>query len=162
MWPGVEPAILLTTLWVVRPNFMNLNILGTFARQVAPLGIVVLGQLLVIACRSIDLSAGGVILLVNYLISSGLMSGESPLLLVGFCLLVGLVVGLLNGFLVGKRRASAVIVTLAVNIILIGLVEYLANGKPPGDVPRLFVTFTILGKRVSRLQSCSGFASPSS
>jgi ribose transport system permease protein len=131
-------AVLLVTLWIVRPNFMNVMILGTFVRQVAPLGIVVLGQLLVIACRSIDLSAGGVILLVNYLISSGHLSTLSPVLLVGLCLLVGLVVGLLNGFLVGKRRASAVIVTLAVNIILIGLVEYLANGKPPGDVPRYF------------------------
>ncbi|MBB3931975.1 ribose transport system permease protein [Kaistia hirudinis] len=130
--------VLLGALWVLKPAMMNPNILGTFARQVVPLGIVVLGQLLVISSRSIDLSAGGVILLVNYLISSGLLGGIDPLAVIGICLLIGLAVGSVNGFLVGKRRASAVIVTLAVSIVLIGLVEYLANGKPPGDVPAFF------------------------
>jgi hypothetical protein len=48
---------------------------------------------------------------------------------------VGLLVGVVNGLLVGKHRASAAIVTLAVNIVLIGMVEYFVNGKPPGDVP---------------------------
>ncbi|MGY3129715.1 ribose transport system permease protein [Bradyrhizobium sp. USDA 4501] len=131
-------AVLLVTLWMMRPNLMNVAILGTFARQVVPLGIVVLGQLLVISSRSIDLSAGGVILLVNYLISSGLLYDRPILQVIPLCLAVGLSVGFLNGLLVGKRRASAVIVTLAVNIVLIGLVEYLANGKPPGDVPDQF------------------------
>ena len=131
-------AVLLITLWVLRPNMMNPAILGTFARQVVPLGIVVLGQLLVISSRSIDLSAGGIILLVNYLISSGLLYSWPLLPIILLCLGVGLAVGLVNGLLVGKRRASAVIVTLAINIVLIGLVEYLANGKPPGDVPADF------------------------
>ncbi|WGD54658.1 ABC transporter permease [Bradyrhizobium sp. CB1650] len=131
-------VVLLVTLWVLRPNLMNVGILGTFARQVVPLGIVVLGQVLVISSRSIDLSAGGIILLINYLISSGLLYRLPFASVVILCLGVGLAVGLLNGLLVGKRRASAVIVTLAVNIVLIGLVEYLANGKPPGDVPSSF------------------------
>lgn len=130
--------VLLVTLWVLRPNLMNVAILGTFARQVVPLGIVVLGQVLVISSRSIDLSAGGIILLVNYLIASGLLYRWSLTPTILLCLGVGLVVSVINGLLIGKRRASAVIVTLAVNIILIGLVEYLANGKPPGDVPSYF------------------------
>jgi ribose transport system permease protein len=131
-------AVLLVTLWVVRPNMMNVAVLGTFARQVVPLGIVVLGQLLVISSRSIDLSAGGIILLVNYLISAGLLSHWPMWSVIALCLGVGLTVGLASGLLIGKRRASAVIVTLALNIVLIGLVEYLANGKPPGDVPTEF------------------------
>ena len=131
-------AVLLVTLWVVRPNMMNVAVLGTFARQVVPLGIVVLGQLLVISSRSIDLSAGGIILLINYLISAGLLSHWPMWSVIALCLGVGLTVGLASGLLIGKRRASAVIVTLALNIVLIGLVEYLANGKPPGDVPTEF------------------------
>jgi ribose transport system permease protein len=54
---------------------------------------------------------------------------------------VGLIVGVVNGLLIGKRRASAVIVTLAVNIVLIGMVEYFANGKRPGDVPTYFAIY---------------------
>ena len=59
---------LLATLWISKPQLMNLNVLGIFVRQVAPLGILVLGQLLVMRVRSIDLSGAGVLLLVNYLI----------------------------------------------------------------------------------------------
>lgn len=129
-------ALLLVVLAVMRPQLMNLNVMGTFIRQVAPLGILVLGQLLVMRVRSIDLSGSGVILLVNYLISSGTFPAGSLLLFAAVALACGLSVGLLNGLMVGLRRSSAVIVTLAVNIILIGIVQYLASGKPPGDVPQ--------------------------
>jgi ribose transport system permease protein len=130
-------AGLLAALWIARPHLMNLNVMGIFIRQVAPLGILVLGQLLVMNARSIDLSCGGVILLVNYLISSGLLYDAGPAAMVGAALATGLMVGLFNGLMIGKRRVSAVIVTLAVSIVLVGLVEYLANGKPPGDVPQV-------------------------
>ena len=62
-------ALLLLTLWIARPNMLNPNVLGIFVRQVVPLGILVLGQLLVMRVRSIDLSGGGVILLINYIIT---------------------------------------------------------------------------------------------
>ncbi len=51
-------------------------------------------------------------------------------------LAIGGAVGLLNGYMVAKRRVSAVIVSLAVSIILVGLVQFLSSGKPPGDVPK--------------------------
>ena len=53
-------------------------------------------------------------------------------------LVTGTLIGLFNGLMVGKRRVSAVIVTLAVSIILIGLVQFLSSGRPPGDVPTMF------------------------
>lgn len=117
---------------------LNINIMGIFIRQVVPLGIVVLGQMMVMRVRSIDLSAGGVILLVNYYISSNIFGDVSPYLLILIAIFTGTAVGLFNGFMVGIRRSSSVIVTLAVSIILIGIVQYLASGKPPGDVPEVF------------------------
>lgn len=128
--------VLLVVLWFARPQLMNVNVMGIFIRQVAPLGILVLGQLLVMRVRSIDLSGAGVILIVNYLISSGTFPGASLAFLTALALGCGLAVGLFNGLMVGLRRSSAVIVTLAVSIILVGLVQYLASGKPPGDVPK--------------------------
>lgn len=127
---------LLLVLWLARPHLLNLNIMGIFIRQVVPLGILVLGQLLVIRVNSIDLSGGGVVLMVNYLISSSLFPESSIAIYVALAMATGTVVGLVNGFMVGIRRVSAVIVTLAVNIILIGIVQFLASGKPPGAVPQ--------------------------
>lgn len=128
-------ALLLIVLWFTRPQLMNTNVMGIFIRQVVPLGILVIGQLLVMRVRSIDLSGAGVILLVNYFLSSGLLAENAWGLHLSLALITGTAIGLLNGVLVGVRRSSAVIVTLAVNILLIGAVQYLASGKPPGDVP---------------------------
>lgn len=129
---------LLLVLWIAKPQLFNLNVMGVFIRQVAPLGIVVLGQLLVMNVRSIDLSAGGIILLVNYYISSGIFGDVDALVLVALSIATGLAFGLFNGLMVAWRRASAVIVTLAVSIVLIGIVQFLADGKPPGNVPQIF------------------------
>jgi ribose transport system permease protein len=101
-----------------------------------PLGVLVLGQLLVMRVRSIDLSGGGVILLINYIITSRTFPEASGLTFIAMALAIGGAVGLLNGYMVAKRRVSAVIVTLAVSIILVGLVQFLSSGKPPGDVPK--------------------------
>lgn len=131
-------AVLLLILVVAKPNMVNVNVLGIFIRQVVPLGVLVLGQLLVMRVRSIDLSGGGIILLVNYFISSGMFPGASLAFLVALALVTGTVIGLFNGLMVGKRRVSAVIVTLAVSIILVGLVQFLSSGRPPGDVPAIF------------------------
>ncbi|UCI27427.1 ABC transporter permease [Mesorhizobium sp. B2-8-5] len=131
-------GVLLLVLWIARPNMLNLNIMGIFVRQIVPLGILVLGQLLVMRVRSIDLSGGGVILLINYTISSGVFPGASMAFFIVLALAIGLAVGFFNGLMVGVRRVSAVIVTLAVGIVLVGIVQYLSSGKPPGDVPGMF------------------------
>ncbi|MBB3371364.1 ribose transport system permease protein [Rhizobium sp. BK077] len=119
---------------------LNANVMGIFIRQVAPLGVLVLGQLLVMRVKSIDLAGGGIILLVNYFISSNLLPGMSATGFVLLALFTGTAIGLFNGFMVGKRRVSAVIVTLAVSIILVGAVQFLSSGKPPGNVPTYFNT----------------------
>lgn len=128
---------LLATLWITKPQLMNLNVMGIFIRQVAPLGILVLGQLLVMRVRSIDLSGAGVLLLVNYLLASGLLGGVPLPLVLLMCLGIGCLVGLFNGYLVAKRRVSAVIATLAVTVIITGFVQFLASGKPPGNMPSI-------------------------
>ena len=131
-------ALLLLVLWISRPQMLNFNILGIFVRQVAPLGVLVLGQMLVMRVKSIDLSSGGIILLINYCISSGLFPDASLTFFAVVALGIGLVTGLFNGLMIGKRRVSAVVVTLALSIVLVGIVQYLSSGKPPGDVPGEF------------------------
>jgi ribose transport system permease protein len=86
--------------------------------------------------RSIDLSGGGVILLINYIITSRTFPEASGPMFILMALAIGGAVGLLNGYMVARRRVSAVIVTLAVSIVLVGLVQFLSSGTPPGDVPK--------------------------
>jgi ribose transport system permease protein len=131
-------AVLLVVLSITKPQLLNLNVMGIFIRQVVPLGILVLGQLLVMRVKSIDLSGGGVILLTNYYISSGVFPGATLPFFAALALAIGAAIGFFNGLMVAKRRVSAVIVTLAISIMLVGLVQFLTSGKPPGDVPKYF------------------------
>ena len=52
-------AVLLIILSITRPHMLNLNIMGIFIRQVVPLGILVLGQLLVMRVRASTCRAAG-------------------------------------------------------------------------------------------------------
>jgi ribose transport system permease protein len=92
-------AALLLVLVLLRPHMLNLNVMGIFIRQIVPLGILVLGQLLVMRVKSIDLSSGGIILLINYLISSGHFPSASIWFFIPLALVVGTLIGGVNGYL---------------------------------------------------------------
>lgn len=127
-------AVLLASAAALRPNLLSPFLLLLILRQAAPLGFAAIGQSLVMRCRSLDLSSGGVIAVVSYLLTSGAMPLPWPMA-VPLCLLFGALVGAFNGFLIVRVRASAVIVTLAVSMILSGTVIALSQFHAPGDAP---------------------------
>lgn len=153
-------AMLLVILFVARPQMLNANVLGVFVRQVVPLGILVLGQLLVMRVKSIDLSGGGVILLINYCISSGIFPGASLGFYVALALTTGLVIGLFNGVMVAKRRVSAVIVTLALSIVLVGFVQYLRAASHQATCRNSLLISSTRALPACRARSSSGSQSP--
>jgi ribose transport system permease protein len=136
---AVPPAylgtlILLLLAALLRPQLLSLGLLPLIARQAAPLGLAVIGQSLVMRARSIDLSSGGIIVAVSYILTSGFfeLPDAAGMLL---CLLLGLVVGAVNGALIVRARASSMIVTLATAMILLGIVIALSQFRAPGDAP---------------------------
>lgn len=127
-------ALLLLLAAALRPQLLSMFLLPLIARQAAPLGVAVIGQSLVMRARSIDLSSGGVIVAVSYLLTSGFFPVTDAVAM-GLCLALGLVVGVVNGTLIVKARASSVIVTLAMAMILLGVVIALSQFRAPGDAP---------------------------
>jgi ribose transport system permease protein len=84
------------------------------------LAIAALGQMLVIMHAGIDLSTPGVISFGGNLIAGvGAGSDHRLLLAIPLCLGVGLLVGLVNGVLVGLLRLNPLIVTLAVGQVVL-------------------------------------------
>lgn len=115
------------------PALLSPGFQWVILRQSAPIGFAICAQLLLMRCNSIDLSLGGVFLLTNYLTTSSLLSQMNPVLVVAVPLLAGMLIGAVNGFFIAVRRASSVVVTLAMGTILTGLVLYLSSGNPPGS-----------------------------
>lgn len=129
-------VILLLVSYMIRPALLSPLLLLLIARQAAPLGIAVLGQSLCMRVLSLDLSIGGVIVGVSYILTSGLLPFSEPVLLL-VCLAFGASVGLINAFFITRLRASSVIVTLAMTMIITGVAVSFSQLRSPGDAPAL-------------------------
>jgi ribose transport system permease protein len=129
-------VILLIAAYFMRPALLSPMLLLLIARQAAPLGIAVLGQSLCVRVLSLDLSIGGVIVGVSYILTSGLLSYSDPVLLL-IAIVFGIAVGLLNAFFITRLRASSVIVTLAVTLVITGVAVAFSQLRSPGDAPEI-------------------------
>ena len=128
--------ILLIVAYFMRPALLSPMLLLLIARQAAPLGIAVLGQSLCMRVLSLDLSIGGVIVGVSYILTSGLLPYSEPVLLL-IAVAFGIAVGLLNAFFITRLRASSVIVTLAVTLVITGVAVAFSQLRSPGDAPEI-------------------------
>ena len=125
---------------VVRPIHLQPFLLMLILRQAAHLGIAVLGQAICIRLLSLDLSFGGVAMAVSYIMTSGIFP-VSEIALIGISLLFGVIVGATNAFFITRLRASSVIVTLAMTMILGGVVTAFTQLRAPGDAGEILRYF---------------------
>lgn len=105
--------------------------------KMAPImGMIALGQTLVILTGHVDFSTGFITIFILTL-SSGLMNArnEAALWASLVCLLVGLLVGLSNGLLVTLTKAESLVCTLAVGSIVQGIYFLYTGGAPKGGLP---------------------------
>lgn len=124
-------------------RFLTERNLANVARQSAFLGIVALGQMLVILTAGIDLSVGSLVK-VSILVSAIVMNGESanvvPAILAALAL--GVLVGLIHGFLINELRIAPFIVTLASLVILKGI-GLTISSSPVGKASREVMMFYV-------------------
>ncbi|WP_180902755.1 ABC transporter permease [Martelella soudanensis] len=126
--------VLIILAWIVQPRLLTLPFLMIVLRQAAPLGVLALGQLHPMIGRSIDMSIGGVIALCNVLLAMPMIANGPAAGSVLLPLAVGGLVGLANAFLIARLRASAVVVTLGMSIVLVGISYIVSGGAPGGEV----------------------------
>jgi ribose transport system permease protein len=116
--------------------------------QMSIIGVVTLAQLIVVLTGGIDISVGSALGLAA-VISAGLFGGPSVLLALVVALLIGGIVGAINGWLVSFRGLEPFIVTLGMLALARGLVYAYGNGIPINpEAASSFASFgqtTILG-----------------
>ncbi len=124
-------------------RFFTERNLANVARQSAFLGIVALGQMLVILTAGIDLSVGSLVK-VSILVSAIVMNGESANVLPAILatLALGVIVGLIHGFLINELRIAPFIVTLASLVILRGI-GLTISSSPVGKASREVMMFYV-------------------
>jgi ribose/xylose/arabinose/galactoside ABC-type transport system permease subunit len=128
--------IAVTTL--LSPAFLSGNNVSNMLLQAAPLGIVVIGQAMVILVRGLDLSVSSVMATAAVVATSfnGENSDASAVFVVAMS--IGLATGLVNGLLITKRNVSPFLATLATMTLLQGLRFAYTQGAPSGNVPPIY------------------------
>lgn len=134
---AVVLVVLLGAAGIVAPSLFSADNLANMALQFAPLAIVVLGQMLVILVRGLDLSVSSVMATAAVVATSFAGRDEDLVWIVPAAMGMGAMVGAINGLLVTKRRVSPFLATLATMIVLQGLRNAWTQGAPSGNVPPL-------------------------
>lgn len=113
--------LLLVFTKLIQPNYGVAGIQG-LAISVLPLALAAVGQAIVVISGGIDLSIGAMMALTS-VISATLMKGQSDeigIAIVLGVLLVGLLLGAINGTLVVVTRVPDIVVTLAMSFVWAG------------------------------------------
>jgi ribose transport system permease protein len=144
----IAALVLLVVCKIVAPSTLSsaswssLYVLGSIVALVA------LGQMLVIMMGGIDLSMGATIsLTANVLVGVSKSSDDRLLEGIVAVVIVALVIGLVNGFLVAVFELNPLIVTLSTSLILLGINrEYRAKNAQNTAVPDKLADFVLIDK----------------
>ena len=99
---------------IVIDHYLNARLFNRVSTSVAIIGILAIGQALVVLTRNIDLSVGAVVGFTAYFVGQQLSQNNEMTPLVAICMAIGIgaLMGSFNGFLVAFCRIPAIIVTL--------------------------------------------------
>ena len=134
---GPFMACLLVALVVAAttPTFADLGNLNNLVLQVSIVAIVAVGSTIVIFSGGIDLSPGSAIALITVVLASSVKLWGVPFWpAVLLALLIGVVLGLINGVLTAYLRIPSFITTLAALSAFRGVAFMFNNGSPVSQV----------------------------
>ena len=130
-------------LFVFVPGALNADTLTTILQFSTILALAALGQSLVILCggAGIDLSVGGVVSLTAVLTALLGKGGAPAWALPALCLVIGALLGAVNGLLVSRVRVLPLITTLGTFYVYSGLAVALTGGAAIGSVPAWMISW---------------------
>ncbi|MDO5547168.1 MAG: ABC transporter permease [Eubacteriales bacterium] len=131
-------AIICVVFAVLSPNFFMPSNIHNILIQTAAIGIVAIGQTLVILTGGIDISVGRLMGLCGIMIGVAATKGVGLIGVLIIGVLCGLVIGVINGFLIGYVRIPAFIATLGTQGCCYGLALIISQGMPFSSFPDHF------------------------
>lgn len=133
--PPVYPVFVVIMIAVAQlnPNFATTDGIFLFLRRSAPLAILAMGQIFVLATGGFDLSQGSLVTITvigsSLIIYNNESAGYTAILIM---LGLGILVGLVNGFVVSFLKVPSLIATLGMLLLIKGGGLYWTGGAPKG------------------------------
>lgn len=123
-------VLLLVASEITSPGYLSGNQLASILRFAAPLAVLAAGQTLVMLTAGIDLSVANTATAAAYIMAGQGSRGTTTAVLIA--LLVGFVIGLINGIGVGVFNVNPLIMTLGMAGIVIGILTVRAQSFVTG------------------------------
>jgi simple sugar transport system permease protein len=139
-------AVLIVVGALLNSHFLTVSNITGIGQQISALGVVVVGESLILLIGGMDLSLeatyGLAPMVAAWLLVPVAASGDglllNPFLGIGILLAVGVAVGFVNGLLIVKGRLNGFIVTLGLTILLAGIQDGIVKGQSPFNLPSAF------------------------
>ncbi len=128
-------ATTLAAMIILEPALIHPEQWPILLRQAAPLGMLAIGQTILLIGRGFDLSVGGMVGFVNVLAAGDLAQFYGTEIVMAVCIALGLVVGMANGLMVAFGSISPLVATLGSGFVLTGAMLIYTGGAPTGDIP---------------------------
>ena len=122
--------ILMAVITIINSNFLTANTLLNLLLQVTSNALIAFGMTFVILTGGIDLSVGSILALSSALTAGLLGSGMPVTLAILISLILGCILGMMNGLLISYGKLAPFIVTLATMTIFRGATLVYTNGNP--------------------------------
>ncbi|MCY4072088.1 MAG: ABC transporter permease [Chloroflexi bacterium] len=131
-------VVLLLAATVLTPKLYDVNTIAVVMRQASQLGIVAIGQTMILLVAGLDLSVGGIFIMTSIVVAD-FTNGRDELVIpaILIALALGALVGLGNGVLVTKRRVPPFVATLGMLVLVKGATQAYTKGIPGGFVPEV-------------------------
>lgn len=130
-------AVLIVFCSIISESFFSSNNIINILRQNAIIAIIACGAQLVLLCGEVDLSPGSVAAVAGCVTVMLVHAGCNVVAAIAGGLIIGGILGFLNGFIITHGRIPSFIMTLATQQIARGAILVFTNGQPIYGVDNL-------------------------
>ena len=153
---AIAAILLIIYFWSTAPAFLSIGNIANLAEYAATTAIIAAGEVMVIICAEVDLSAGMVYALAPFVMFFAHQAGVPfvPAILLG--LMVAAMVGLINGFITVVLQIPSFITTLGTLFLINGFTLTISNGYPVQPKGTPLVTDLFGGNPISQISWAIG------
>jgi simple sugar transport system permease protein len=153
---AIAAIVLIIYFWSTAPAFLSVGNVANLAEYAAATAIIAAGEVMVIICAEVDLSAGMVYALAPFVMFFAHQAGVPFVPAILLALIVAAIVGLINGFITVVLQIPSFITTLGTLFMINGFTLTISNGYPVQPKGTPLVTNLFGGTPISQISWAIG------
>jgi len=148
---AIAAVLLIIYFWSTARGFLSVSNVGNLAEYAATTAIIAAGEVMVIICAEVDLSAGMVYALAPFVMYFAHQAGIPFVPAILLALIAAALVGIINGFITVVLQIPSFITTLGTLFMINGFTLTISNGYPVQPKGTPSVTNIFGGNPISQI-----------